>query len=80
MTDRLLRNPVVKDSVTVFGIENHAIEKAVCIGFNVDDPEDAAYTFIDPEYAIQLAEEMIREAKATMNGERWKAVSPEASN
>lgn len=80
MTDRLLRNPVVKDGVTVFGIENHAIEKAVCVGFNVDDPERATYTFVDPEYAIRVAEEVIREAKATIRGERWKAASPETSN
>jgi hypothetical protein len=80
MNNRLLRNPVAKDGVTVFGIENHAIEKAPCIGFDADDPESATYTFVDPEYAIRIAEEMIRETKATINGERWKAVSPEASN
>lgn len=80
MADSSLRNPVLMDGITVFGVESHAIERAVCIGFNTGDPETATYSFIDPEYAIRVAEEMIREAKATINGDRWKAASPEASN
>lgn len=80
MGDRLLRNPVLQDGVTVFGVETPAIEKAVCIGFNTTDTATATYTFMDPEYAIRVAEEMIREAKATIDGDRWQAGSPQQSN
>lgn len=67
-----LRNTPHANGITVFGIENHAVEKTVCVGIDVNNDDGGTYTFLTPEYAVQIGEAMIREAKATMAGERWK--------
>ncbi|MBI1495449.1 hypothetical protein [Halocynthiibacter styelae] len=53
MTDDLRNIPHV-DGITVFGIESHAVEKEGCLDFDINNPEGGTFTFVSPEYAIQV--------------------------